>query len=1010
MSFTYYYENPSVFRVGTLPPRAYYSPCASRGDAVMNGWRQYLSRRSYLLNGEWGFDYFTSAEDFFEENRQEPVLPAVVGSDKITVPSVWQMHGYGKHKYVNNRYPFAFDPPYVPRDNPCGLYTRTFELADSEMPFDKHLNFEGVDSCFYLWINGAFLGYNQVSHATAEFDITDYVVSGENTVTLLVLQWCDGTYLEDQDKLRMSGIFRDVYILLRPKKRIWDYTVTTTEVSDDSAVVSFSIDANAAVDYVLLSPEGDTVAEGCWKNGDVSVKVDKPMLWSAEAPSLYTLVMDTGEEAIAEKVGIREISVVDKVIHLNGKPIRFKGVNRHDSDPYLGAAVDAESIERDLRMMKAHNINAIRTSHYPNAPYFTQACDVYGLYLIEEADLECNGVVCLYGEASDYSMLACDERFAGAWVDRVNLMYKRDKNRPCVLLWSIGNESGFGPNAEKALRFLKHTDDTRLTHYEGVHYDCMSAPRGEYVPDYSDLDTYSRMYALFSEVENCCGQDKPVIFCEYSHAMGNGPGDLEDYQREMLKYPQCAGGFVWEWCDHAVYMGKTTDGKDKFFYGGDFDSDTSEDFPHDENFCLDGLVYPDRRPHTGLLEYKNVIRPIRITRTADGRFSAVNLLDFTCVGDVFDIRYEITRGGEVVFEGVVDDAAVLSLAPRAATNFDVAITANAGETGGAVHVRFRYFRNKPCTVESGDVVAEGHEVGFDQIEISPPKLVFDGGSTVCPQMSNEKKIVVLAGDSFRYVYNKKTGAFDSMVRNNCTLLTRPMSYNIWRAPTDNDRNIRPEWEKCCFNRMTVRTYDTDVSVENGAVVIKTGLSISAPTVQRILDVESIWTVYGDGKIACSIEAKQNPTTPFLPRFGLRMFLPKAMDAVEYCGYGPHESYLDKRRASYYGRFRATADDMYEDYIVPQENGSRWGCSSIRVYGGGDELAVLAVDKAVSFNLSHYTQEELANKRHNFELVKADETIFCLDYAQSGIGSGSCGPQLAEEYKIERQFTFKFVLA
>lgn len=1007
-----YFEDPKKLHLGTMDSRAYYIPYPNK-EAALSGDREY-SDRFYLLNGEWNFAYFNSVYDVTEEFY----LPNFELSyfKKIPVPSAWQNHGYDKHQYSNIKYPFPYDPPHVPIGNPCGAYVRQFEVEAGREEMRKFINFEGVDSCFYLWINGKFVGYSQVSHSTSEFEITDYVFKGTNTIAVLVLKWCDGSYFEDQDKFRMSGIFRDIYILDRPQKHIRDFFVKTELKKDyKQAEVSVEldfIDEEIAIDYVLLEDSTQKViSHGYVNNKNININIDQPQLWSAETPKLYTLVLSTDNETIATKIGIREIKIIDKVVYSNGTKIKFKGVNRHDSSPVTGPAVSNVDMLLDLMLMKQHNINAIRTSHYPNAPVFLELCDKYGFYVIAEADIETHGTVTIYGGAQEgkfFSTLAHDPVYEAAVLDRIQRNVIRDKNRPCVVIWSMGNESGYGRNFEKALNWVKSYDTSRLTHYEGALY----SPVG-YDCDYSNLDLYSRMYASSEEISNYFERDngdKPFILCEYSHAMGNGPGDLEEYFELIQNYDGLCGGFIWEWCDHAVYMGKNEQGRDKFYYGGDFG-----EFPHDSSFCLDGLVYPNRKPHVGLLEYKNVIRPVRVIKAnlKEGKVTFRNLLDFLNLRDYLYITYQVTKDGQVIFEGTIDDSNILDIKPHQ----DKEITLNLDNINESnCYVKFDYIQKNDMALTK-----KGHRLGFDQIEVSIEKRygesskiesVIGQGEAKPGNLStqeNDRKIVV-TGDNFSYTYNKITGTFDQMIYGNNLILDKPMQYNIWRAPTDNDIKVRTQWEECGYDRTTTRVYSTTMAKLDNSIRIVSELSLSAVHLQRILHISAEWLVGDTGIIAFNIQVERNMETPFLPRFGLRLFLPRDMNWAEYFAYGPYESYVDKHRASYLGLFKAKVADMHEDYIKPQENGSHYGCHYIKLISKEGVGIAVTNNETFCFNVSHYTQEELTVKKHNFELVESENTILCLDYAQSGVGSNSCGPELSEKYKFDHQrFDFNMTL-
>ena len=984
MPLLQYHQDLTTLHVNTLPNHAYFIPCSDRKSALTL--RREQSDRFQLLSGDWGFTYYASALDLEED------FLAVAARDMIPVPSVWQCHGYEHHHYTNVLFPIPYDPPYVPAENPCGLYTKRF--ACKKQPGMKQtLCFEGVDSCMYVYINGQFVGYSQVAHSTSEFDATPYLTDGENVLQVLVLKWCDGTYLEDQDKFRASGIFRDVYLLHRDEACIRDYTVRTLlDAGLSRCELTVSLDAPGAgeIAYTLLDAQGGAVAEGKADGGEIRCTIDAPTLWSAENPYLYTLLLSCGGEWIAEPVGMREIHVTDGVVYINGQNVKFRGVNRHDSDPVVGPAVGEKEMLRDLTVMKLHNVNAIRTSHYPNAPEFLRMCDRYGFYIIDEADLECHGIVLAEGNwKGNYDEIACDLTFETPILDRAQRCVTRDKNRPSVVIWSMGNESGYGECIRRAIVWTKEYDPTRLTHYERAAFP----PEGM-VRNPQGLDLYSRMYAAIDTIDAYFDNKElplPYVLCEYCHAMGNGPGDLEDYFQCFERHDGHCGGFIWEWCDHAMDMGRTADGRKKYFYGGD-----SGEFPHDGNFCMDGLVYPDRRPHTGLIEFKNVMRPARISEVnlAEGRFLVKNYYDFTTLADAVSIRYTVRRGGKDIGTGVVDPAQ-LSIAPHKTGEITIACE-ELKQPDTAV-----YFET--VLLRGSALVPAGHIVGIEQIgqqRCAPAAAPVCGGEI---SISEDARTITLAGSGFRYVYNKYSACFDALVHGNAALLERPMGFNIWRAPTDNDRRIRQQWSAHGYDRAITRGYETKITSGKQGVTLETRFSIGAIFLKNLLTGTIVWTVSPAGVIGVQIHAKMREGQPFLPRFGLRLFLPKGMDQVEYFGYGPHESYIDKRRASVQHLFRSSVRDMHEDYIMPQENGSHYGCTYLAVSGAGSALRVTG--DAFSFNASPYTQEELTEKMHNFELEKSGCTVLCIDAVQAGIGSGSCGPQLMEQYHTPDEIDF-----
>ena len=679
-----YYEDLNMLHDNTLPARSYYIPASERRNDLVE-YREH-SDRFQLLNGEWDFKYFESIYDvtdtFYESSYDTS------GFDKISVPGVWQMAGYDGHQYTNIRYPFPFDPPYVPQDIPCGAYVHTFSYQKEEKAPKVFLNFEGVDSCFYVWLNGVYVGYSQVPHATSEFDVSSLLQEGENTLGVLVLKWCDGSYLEDQDKFRMSGIFRDVYLLKRPEKAVRDYRMTTKVEKDRATVkMEFRFSQPVETEVTIEDKYGAVVARGeISQDGTLELNVLNPVLWNTENPYLYTIILATKEEVIVDHIGFRTIEIKDKVIYFNGEKIKFRGVNRHDSDPETGFVVGVNQIKTDLTLMKEHNFNAIRSSHYPNAPYFYQMCDRYGFMVIDEADIEAHGPFMLYRkEDTDWNRfsrwnekIADDPAWEQAIIDRVQLMVERDKNRSCIVMWSMGNESAYGCNFEKALKWTKEFDPDRITQYESARYR-----NYDLTYNYEDLDLYSRMYPSLEEIREYLERDgsKPFLLVEYCHCMGNGPGDFEDYFQMIQSDDRMCGGFVWEWCDHAIAHGRAENGKTIYHYGGDHG-----EVIHDSNFCMDGLVYPDRTPHTGLLEYKNVYRPARVVSYDEkgGELVLHNYMDFDDLKDYVEISYEMAQDGLTVEKGKLP---AISAAPHSEAKVELKLQIPAS---GRVYLKLIY--------------------------------------------------------------------------------------------------------------------------------------------------------------------------------------------------------------------------------------------------------------------------------------------------------------------------------
>ena len=1001
-----YYENLSVLHENTMPARAYYIPASRRMGNLVEHREE--SDRMQLLNGTWKFQYFNSIYDiqdsFFEKNYDTENF------DEIQVPSVWQMAGYDTHQYTNIRYPFPFDPPYVPQDIPCGAYVHTFEYSRDEKAPKSFLNFEGVDSCFYVWINGSYIGYSQVSHMTSEFDVTDVLQDGTNTVAVLVMKWCDGSYLEDQDKFRMSGIFRDVYILKRPKQAISDYHIKT-RIEDMLAKVEIEMKFYSPLNVKISIEDrnGAVVALGSIaEEGTAVLEIASPELWNTENPYLYKLILETENEVIVDHIALRKIEIKDQVIYLNGQKIKFRGVNRHDSDPVTGFTINPEQITTDLTLMKQHNFNAIRSSHYPNAPFFYEMCDKYGFMVIDEADIEAHGPFMIYRkEDTDYNRfkrwnekIADDPVWEEAIVDRVKLMVERDKNRFCIVMWSMGNESAYGCNFEKALEWTKNFDPDRITQYESARYR-----NYDETYDYSNLDVYSRMYPALSEIQEYLDKDgsKPFLLVEYCHSMGNGPGDFEDYFQMIQDNDKMCGGFVWEWCDHAIAHGTAENGKTIYAYGGDHGEEI-----HDGNFCMDGLVYPDRTVHTGLLEYKNVYRPARVISydKESGELVLHNYMDFDDLKDYVKISYELTQDGLVISKGKLPE---VSAAPHSEGKINLKI--NVPESGKC-YLKFIYHLKKELPL-----LDEDHILGFDEIEVSKDgekcklaekwlqKTVTDSEL----QVSEDDTQIHIKGREFAYTIDRRTALFTEMKFAGREYLNHPMELNIWRAPTDNDMYIKSEWKKAHYDKAYTRAYTTEVVQGKHGVKITSHASVVAETVQKILDVTITWKIEAAGKIDADIAVTKDDEFPDLPRFGVRMFLDKKLSAARYFGMGPQESYCDKHQAASHGLYQANVDDLHEDYIRPQENGSHYDCEYVELNNSRYGIVVSA-ENAFSFNASYYTQEELEKKTHNYELTESDSVVFCVDYALNGIGSNSCGPVVLEQYRFDDVlFRFQFTL-
>ena len=1075
MNLPHYYENLNILHVGTEEPRCYYVPEARTGGAACMsgaGTGSAVSMSSVpaaqasaseadpqpearLLSGpDWMFAWYPSPDDVdgtFIEPSFDQTEHYRRDFKPIPVPSCWQSLGYDAKHYSGGDYLIPYDSPYVPDQTPCGAYRRTFSLSEEDCRKKQYLYFEGVEAGFFVWVNGIFAGYSQVSHSPSEFDITPYTRPGENLLAVLVLKWTDGTYLEAQDKYRYSGIFRDVTLLVRPKNHIADYTVRTEILDDGKALVRLRIDRTVGTPEAsasLLDPQGAVIGSAACRRAAQSqtrpdssasrnlpasvtagpdpdgqpsagpiqtseasdtdawleFSVPHPSLWNAESPVLYTLLLQTREEVIRQMVGIRQVEVREGVMRLNGRPVKLLGTNRHDSDPVTGYTVDRAHVMRDLTMMKRANINAIRTSHYPNAPWFPQLADRYGFYLIAEADYETHGTMGTVGEEPIYrkfGKISQDPAFHDAILDREIRNVVRDKNHASVLIWSLGNESGYGRNLVDAAAWIRKTDPTRLIHYEGAHW----APPG-IENDQSDLDMVSRMYPRVEEIQrylNDPASVKPFILCEFVHAMGNGPGDIEDYLQVILKEPRIIGAFVWEWCDHATAEGQAPDGRTKYFYGGDYG-----EYPNDGAFCMDGMVFPDRRPHTALREWKEGIRPARsrLTGIRPLQISLWNRLDYTDLRDAVTLTYGIETAGKTVSSGTVDLPSVLP----GQTQTVLLPAENAGHYPADTYLTVTYRAKAGWS----PLVPAGEELGFDQMPLfsgeertALPALSGEG-LTESWEIEESSKVYQIRRGSFSACFNRKTGVFDRISLAGTEELVRPMRFLTFRAPTNNDWEDAKDWRYAGYDRSTVKVYATDLRENNGCVEISCRFSIGSVARQPFIRAEAVWTADGCGTIRMKFHGQFDPVFPFLPRFGLSMSLPKDRTSWRYFGFGPWESYPDKHLASRMGLFSGEDyHSLLEDYVFPQENGSHFGCRMAEIGRVQAEGA-----RPFSFQALPYTVEEMDAKKHNFELEESDAVEAAFDYRQSGVGSHSCGPKLAEKVQLkdpvidwEMQFTF-----
>lgn len=1004
-----YHENFETLHIGTEKYRNYYIPFGMDENPFEG---REKSSRCIFLNGMWNFRFYENLTEI-EENIFHLIKSSK--NKQIRVPANWQLEGYGKPEYVNYRYNMPFNPPYVPDDNPVGVYNRSFFIQKEEQE-EYYLNLEGVDSCFYLYINDKFVGYSQVSHMTSEFQITDFLVNGENSITIAVLKWCDGTYLECQDKWRLSGIFRDVYLLRRAKQHITSYQVKT-ELSDNyqTSQVTVTLSGNTEGIMSIWDKDIKLVAKHFDAgNQEIIFIIMDPKLWSAENPYLYKIVIETSEELIGENIGIRKVEVKDAKFLINGVPIKLKGVNRHDFSPTNGMSVTKKEMQDDLQLMKVLNVNAIRTAHYPNSPLFLQMCDELGFYIIDEADLESHG-------SGDGRALYIDEKqsvhgisyvvtmkeFEKAIYDRIEGMVERDYNRPCVIIWSLGNEAGYSEIMHDAGEWLKGKDTTRVVHYECTELQMPDNERK--IPD--EFEIKSKMYPSFDEMKKHLDIEplRPYFLCEYSHAMGNSPGDLEDYWKLIYSNESFMGGCIWEWAEHGIEIGKTEDGRTKYAYGGDF-----EEVVHDNNFCIDGLVSPKRIPNPGAYEMKNVYRPIRVSKTEgkSNEFTFVNTLGFTDFEEEMDCIYEIASHGEVHIRKKLD----LHIQANSSTTLTIEELEN--RTEDDLYILFLFVK-KSYQIPENMVWSLKNEniIGLQQFCIAPTQKKVSSTSKVNLQgcvksrldVNENRRWITIVGSNFTYVLDKRSGLFHSIKTDGNEMLAKPMKYTLMRACIDNDAQVKDMWNLRMLNHLQTKMYQISVEKILDVVVITAKLSLGAMVYQNICDINLKIQIAEDGRVAMQSHVNVGELHGPLPRFGIQFPMRSEFNKASYYGYGPFESYADKKQASYKGIFGNWVKDMFVDYIRPQENSSHIGCDWASVSNQEYECKFFAEEIPFSFQVSEFEVEELMGKKHNYEIEKCGCTNVYIDYKQHGIGSESCCTTMSDEYHFnDREFDFNFI--
>lgn len=989
------WENHQIDGINRMPARAHFLTFPSKEKALLNNNRYTHAFKN--LNGVWKFMFLDapeySPEGFFNSDFD------VTKMDDITVPGNWQLQGYGKMHYSDLWYNFPINPPYVPTENPTGIYKRTFFVEESYRDKKIIIRFCGVDSAYHLWINGKEVGYSKVARNESEFDITDLIrVGEENDVTVRVYQWSDGTYLEDQDMWWESGIFRDVELIGVPKDGINDYKVIA-DLDDEYKNGIFKVEAflrttkEVNVTFELVDAGENTVFTKTVVAKEGKACIDEVIAdvnhWTAETPYLYKLFMtveDDGQivEVIPQNVGFRNIRLNGETFLVNGVAIKFKGVNRHDYSPQNGRVVSREEIEKDIILMKQFNINAIRTSHYPNSYYLYDLCDEYGMYLIAETDLECHG----FELTGDYKWITDDPSWELAYVSRMTRMIERDKNHPAIIFWSLGNESAFGCNFRKMTDVAHEMDPTRLVHYEG-DFDVESAD--VYSTMYTWIENPKKPYLMKDIIEK---SKKPHIHCEYCHAMGNGPGNLKDYQDLVYAHDKLQGGFVWEWFDHGIES-FTESGEKYYRYGGDFGDD-----PSNKDFCIDGLIMPDRTPSPGLYEYKKVIEPITTT-AVDIQKGIINLLsryDFANL-DRFNLVYKVMEDDVILQTGFMTVPSIEARANKDITlPYDLSVIKV--KPGAHYYVNISYQLREDTSYASS-----GHELATAQFELP----LYKEGIMVRPEgilnVEKEHTTLHVKGANFSLDFNLVNGNLMNIVRDGMQVLSKGPRLTLWRAPISNDMEIIDKLKKVYFLHLEHEVVmNIDYHMEGNILKVEVDTINSTTNSAWHFKTKYVYTVCPSGDILIDVEGtpsgRVDLAPDMLPRIGVSMHLDKSMEHVRYFGMGPGENYADSKEAAQMGLYANTVDGLFTNYVIPQENGNHMGCKWVSMTNDRGMGLLASTEGDFNFSASWYEDKDLDDAKHTCDLVKRDYIVFNVDYKQNALGTNSCGQWQLDKYRAK----------
>ncbi len=978
-----YYLSPEYLHIGCEKPSSYFIPF-SKGQCPAEAREN--SDRFTLLNGEWDFKFYPNVRELDIEKENFPSEEEC--ADKMKVPFNWQLvsdKGYDVPNYINQDYPYPVDPPHLPDEIPAALYRRSFSFNKNSGK-EYYLSFEGVSSCFYLWINGAFTGYSQVSHAESKFNVTEKLSDGENIIEALVIKHCDGSYLEDQDFFRLSGIFRDVYILERDKKHLKDIHILK-DFSDDFSEARITVkpdfSENTSFSWTVFAPTGEKILTGN-ESGEFTFNISCPVLWSSEIPLRYSLVLEYGEEVIRLPIALIKAEIKDKCFLVNGKKIKFYGINRHDSNPETGYSVTVEDMKNDLYILKGANVNMIRTSHYPNDPRFVDMCEEMGFMLVDEADLETHGMGYNYGDWYwDYwSHLSDIPEWKEAYLDRAERLFERDKNYGCVVMWSLGNESGCGENHRHMANWIRSRDSKAIIHYENARLEYETRVNRDF-KDISDVE--SRMYAeltYLNEYLNDEKQTKPFYYCEY--VSDKSTGDIPLHWRDFEKYDNYTGGCVWEYCDHAVNIG--TKEKPKYRYGGDFG-----DYPNDKHYCVDGLVYPDRRPRPGFYDMKQTYIPVEVSYN-DGCLTVFNKRYFADISE-YDILVYLLEDGRVKDE---INLGAGNIPCREEKTFVLPFDTE----GDNVAVTVVLSLNRDMFYAKKGFIA-----GFKQLIISDSAVKYEEGNKEALAVTEDNCNIFITAGEISYVFSKITGRITSLKKSGREYLLSPMQFTLWRQTYNHKADV----ERARYFHAKQKTYG--VTAQKGEdVKITVDLSFAAAAMPPALKGKAVYAFFSDGRVELSFSGSVTENAQPLPRFGLEISLNKEFEEVEYFGYGPKESYSDRYKAMHLSRHQSTVTDEFENYINPRECSAHYKTKFAEVSNQhGDSIRFY--DKSAegfSFKAIHFSDLQIETTAHYDELVALDKTIVNIDYKLHAENQGL--NYLEEERAFtEKSFSFDYII-